>query len=511
MCWSNERGQSIVIIAFAMMGLLLFAGLALDAGVIYSGLVNLNRAVDAAALAGAVELPGEGGKVGADARADQFLAANGIEEYDKQTSSASGLMGAYRYTVTVTHPIDLYFLPLVGLDTVTIRDRATAEVNPLVNLYVSQSGKYGQQATVNLSVFGPDSCHWFGDPYSPRSSPWWDEAKGVYYFRLDIPSDYEDRARALTQAWNEDDTNDVLRVEIWDPDSYNSPVSDSRCEDNRRQQPCTPATGNEETPFEFIRIDENRCGCTLPPTYAPGCTTTTRYTLYYFRRRVDGSFERVVIATYEASGVDSATDLLWVSPPGFELEIPEDIYTMPGGIRSLFLDVRTVYGASENGFDLWAGPRYDVPAEVNERNVWIVEHPGGHDSAGVAWFGVGRIPMNSNSAASDVLLTLAYLPPEWEGRTITVSAFDNDYCPPGQPGPGCLVKALTATLDTSPDWQAFIQPSANGVWRDNEITLPGRPDYNFYGGYLQIRYQAASAHDTFGWKVTGEAAPVLVE
>ncbi|HUV72826.1 MAG TPA: Tad domain-containing protein, partial [Anaerolineae bacterium] len=53
----DEQGQAIVVIAFALMALVLFAGLALDAATIYAGQSRLKRAVDAAALAGVIELP----------------------------------------------------------------------------------------------------------------------------------------------------------------------------------------------------------------------------------------------------------------------------------------------------------------------------------------------------------------------------------------------------------------------------------------------------------------------
>lgn len=482
-----------------MVALLLFVGLALDAGVIYSGVVNLARAVDAAALAGVVELPYEAGTTQADVKADEFLGINGVEVYGAATSRGIGLLGAYRYSITVTQQIDLYFLPLVNLDSVRIVERATAEVNPLVNLYVSQMGRYGQQATVNLSVFGPGSCAEFGDPYSPFSSPWRAETGGVYHFRLDLPMDYEGAALDLTRRWNEGlDTNDVVRIEIWDPDSYNQPGPE-------RWDPDTPETGDSEIPFHFIRIDENRCGCPVsPPVYDQTCATLTRYSLYYFHQRGDGTFKRVPLAVYEKGGLDADadTDMLWISPLGFEIDVPQDIYRSPAGIRTLFLDVQTLSGSSENGFNLWAGPRYlDVPAEVNARNEWIVRYSGGHDSAGAAWFGVGRLPMNSNSGESDVLLTLAYFPPTWAGRAVTISAFDVDV---GSP-------KATATIDTCVDWPPHPLELGESEWRHNRILLPDAPEYTFYGGYLQVHYEAGDPHDTSGWKVVGEANPVLVE
>lgn len=50
-----ERGQAIVIIAMAMIGLLAFIGLTVDAGILFIGVGHLRRAVDAAALAASAQ------------------------------------------------------------------------------------------------------------------------------------------------------------------------------------------------------------------------------------------------------------------------------------------------------------------------------------------------------------------------------------------------------------------------------------------------------------------------
>ncbi|MFQ5614123.1 MAG: TadE/TadG family type IV pilus assembly protein, partial [Anaerolineae bacterium] len=77
----SQRGQSIIILAFAFMALLAFMGLALDLGLVYIERVRLRRAVDAATLAGVTELPNESQ---AFERAMEFIDANGyaIDEID---------------------------------------------------------------------------------------------------------------------------------------------------------------------------------------------------------------------------------------------------------------------------------------------------------------------------------------------------------------------------------------------------------------------------------------------
>jgi hypothetical protein len=73
----REKGQSIIILTFAFVGMLALMGLALDAGLIYVNRVRLARAVDAAVLAGVVELPSEEEAV---LRSAEFLVQNGYDD-----------------------------------------------------------------------------------------------------------------------------------------------------------------------------------------------------------------------------------------------------------------------------------------------------------------------------------------------------------------------------------------------------------------------------------------------
>jgi uncharacterized repeat protein (TIGR01451 family) len=425
--------------------------------------------------------------------------------------------------------------------------------DPYVNLYASQAGTYGLERISNLSIFGPRICTAYGDAYTPLTydnsgipNPWYGELNGVYPFRLYIPDGYESKAQSLTADQNGGaDTNEILRIEIWDPDCYNDPFPGNQfvitntitgtlvtisnaCGSNDRREPCTPETGDSQNPYGFVRIDENRGGgsppgngdCAFPSFYEAGFNTTTEYTLYYYFQRPDGGLERRDLARYTKGGTesDSDTDMLWVSPGGslpwdppadadftpdagdgdFEIDLSTetpDIYVNPAdGTRSLFLDVRGVEGASENGFDLWAGPRYiNVPSEVNARNVDIILHPGDyHSSAGATFFGIGHLPMNTNHSEV-VATTLTYVPWEWVGRTLYVSSFDND----------ADATAVTFLFSTIPyeDWHHDGQLSGNNEWVTNVFTVPSESDHTFYGGYLQAVYQAG-AHDTFGWKAT---------
>ncbi|GAB4526517.1 MAG: hypothetical protein Kow0063_00850 [Anaerolineae bacterium] len=72
--WRAQSGQSLIILAFAFLGLVAMLGLALDLGLVYIERVRIKRAVDAATLAGVVELPFE---EDAFSRAIEYLNLNG--------------------------------------------------------------------------------------------------------------------------------------------------------------------------------------------------------------------------------------------------------------------------------------------------------------------------------------------------------------------------------------------------------------------------------------------------
>ena len=70
----DQSGQSLVILAFAFLGLIAMLGLALDLGLVYIERVRIKRAVDAATLAGVVELRFEEDSF---SRALEYLDLNG--------------------------------------------------------------------------------------------------------------------------------------------------------------------------------------------------------------------------------------------------------------------------------------------------------------------------------------------------------------------------------------------------------------------------------------------------
>jgi hypothetical protein len=77
----DQAGQSLLVIAVAFLALLIIIGLAIDLGLMYIERIQLGRACDAAALAGAQELPFEDFAI---RRAMEYLRENGYDPSNTQ-------------------------------------------------------------------------------------------------------------------------------------------------------------------------------------------------------------------------------------------------------------------------------------------------------------------------------------------------------------------------------------------------------------------------------------------
>ncbi|MCB9002903.1 MAG: hypothetical protein H6664_00915 [Ardenticatenaceae bacterium] len=373
----GQTGQSIVIIALALVGLLAFVGIAVDVGFVFARTTQLQSAVDSAALAAVVELVSDpDDSTPANLKATQFFNTNGFDILVRLPSDTGvthlgdgrslGLneLGEIQYELTATWPVDLFFLRLIGQQSITLTRVAVAGVFPMADIYASRRIEDGVLSTSNQAVFGPESCTSMGDPFSPLGSPW---APGsyTYNYRILIPPDYP---------------HDIVRVELFDPDSINRSGSSTEIQHTQQAiddlgeplfetlscptadsglqyQPCLISTGeaslgDQGNPFWFVRIDENRrprsgtnSGCGAPPgnNYTPSYNTQTTFELFYWAQNADGTLSRIPLATYTGqvddgtrdSG-DHLTDMQWVSPGGQlsvdqPAEVPADCGSPNGG------------------------------------------------------------------------------------------------------------------------------------------------------------------------------------
>ncbi len=412
--WAADRepGQIILLLALALVGLLVAVGLALDGGVLLVRKLQLDKAVDSAALAGVTEV--NLGLDYANTRGRQIMAANNVittsaapcASVDWTVNDYCGerqpgaIPAAIRYHVEARLNAEVYFMQLLGFQTVPLRSSATAEYLNQVDIYASDVGELGLVKISNQSIFGPGQIINFGDPYTPpQGQAWFGELNGTYTYRIRVPANYP---------------YDQVRVEIWDPDTGNRSgntwatygVNGTRtpsvtCSDTNQANVCLLATpwgapGTNPNPFWYVRIDENRVYNGNPGSYGGNLVNNTRtvYRLFYLEQMADGSLSEVDLAYYigkadssdaayasptgeytaaEAQTEARATDMMWVSPgvpadermPSFDAG-GQDTGEPPGDRLELFaelLSIADLYGVPAGQRPAQPSPDYSSPAE----------------------------------------------------------------------------------------------------------------------------------------------------
>jgi hypothetical protein len=144
-----SRGQVLVIFAGTLTVLLLMAALVVDLAWLWSNSLRIQRAADAAALAGVTHLPGD--------TAGAYLAAKSGATRNGYTTGTGGVTvtplqdatSPRRLDVKVTAPVKTFFLHLIGMDTVIVSRKSKAEfILPVpMGSPLNYYGIYGQLRT----------------------------------------------------------------------------------------------------------------------------------------------------------------------------------------------------------------------------------------------------------------------------------------------------------------------------------------------------------------------------
>jgi len=123
----EEKGQALVLAVMALGVLMGMTALAIDASIEFQQRRSLQNAADAAALAGARELPAEPAL--AETRARAWAADNGVTESDQLTVEISSSYAANdSITVSVKRDVPYQFASALGLTTATVSADASARV-----------------------------------------------------------------------------------------------------------------------------------------------------------------------------------------------------------------------------------------------------------------------------------------------------------------------------------------------------------------------------------------------
>jgi len=123
----EERGQGLVLAAFAMVVIFGFAAMAIDVGLFLQERRDLQKSADAAALAGAQELPASPGD--AQQKTEEWAAKNGIDASELESIDITSTYAANdTITVEVKRDVPFVFARVLGFSNDTMRADGTARV-----------------------------------------------------------------------------------------------------------------------------------------------------------------------------------------------------------------------------------------------------------------------------------------------------------------------------------------------------------------------------------------------
>ena len=122
--WKREQGISLIWLALMLVVLIGMAGFGLDLGWMYLSTTRAQKAVDAAALAGVVNLPGFIAQANQDAA--DAARANGYDPGGADTLTVTPLADNKLHAELRTS-IQPFFLKVLGFDQFNITRQATSE------------------------------------------------------------------------------------------------------------------------------------------------------------------------------------------------------------------------------------------------------------------------------------------------------------------------------------------------------------------------------------------------
>lgn len=169
----NQKGQALVIIAFAILGLIAFLGLAVDVGRTFIAYGNLRKAADAGALAAAGQYR-EGSSIAQlEAAARDVMNLNGVTpthlsvevcDYSVAPENQDPVLCTYPkrklVRINTTATIDMTFLRVLGMHEFAISSSAVGEAASMdVVLVLDISDSMTYDAATNDPMIDPAACN----------------------------------------------------------------------------------------------------------------------------------------------------------------------------------------------------------------------------------------------------------------------------------------------------------------------------------------------------------------
>lgn len=454
-------------------------GLVIDMGQLHAKRAQAQRAVDAAALAGAEVSGTDNSNVQTKAldyaTRNGFSAERGDEvivttNYDSVANNNAASTNTVR--VQIKHPEPVYFAPVMetlltffgwsdGAAQFSRIVGAKAVARKFVYLPMSTGGNYGiatgQDGFITNIINGPFARYNDADPWSTpylmdgSPNPRYQQTGGYSNFTVKIPQD-----------WKTKFPDGKAYFQVFDPDSYNATNNefDLYLSRNTKITAAAPTTKLVQTKYEILKDDGV------------------------------GNLTPIASATYGGtSDADIAANMKWTTPDGFAVDLNQ------WGAGSYRVRVSSLDGWTCNDYALRAGPSGGIGMDDNTWNDTYGDKLGKDpDNVYAPMNSDGRLMIGFRSDGV-AQLKLGYLGPEFAGKTVTVSHFDLDI----------NSKSVNYVVDSLPDttYPGVIPNDPDGKWSSDTITLPT----DFKGGNLSAQYAAgvnSTGYDGSSWELYGE-------
>ncbi len=396
----EEKGISLPLVAMSLFLLMSLAAFAIDLGWFYVNSQRVQRAADAAALAGVVHLPtSEANAIAAavevgtnNAYADQ----PGDETSGAYPQLVATKIDATQLKVQIYDEVPTFFLKVLGMNTQLITEYAIAEFVPPLKLG-SPGNSFGNgcdprqagcvgQPNFWANIHGRDTDTRMGDAYSSRCND--GETSG-------------NAGCVVNPSFSR-----VLTTNAYDGYLYGI---EANGEGSITIQFIDIAFRNRsggQTTSDAIRTGDRACEAgAWGNSAAPDCGPDVQVTLYAPDETTLDLSDAVALCTHTFTPIPQTNDFstasyVWQAPPG-------GCWTQAGpGIGTYVLQVRLVNAAGNQ-------------AGLNRYSVRVTS-PGGNAKL----FGLRDMSIYNNFQGSSSLFYLAEMTPVYAGKTFVIELYD---------------------------------------------------------------------------------------
>jgi hypothetical protein len=385
----DERGVTLPIVAGSLVALLAFTALAVDLGWFYVTEQRTQRAADAAALAGVIELPDDATAAVTTAKA--VATTNGFaDELDLVglfPQVTPTIVSDTRLEVEVRTEVPTFFLSVIGFDTMEIASTAIAEYTPPLKLGSPDNSfgnscdprEAGCSGQVNFwaNIHGLDTDTMMGDAYSSRCGD--GEGSGNTCTGSEVNVSYQ---RGLSST--------PYSGYLYGIQSGGSPFTVEFVDIEFRNR-----SGGQTTSDNHRTGDR---GCEAWGTSSPSCGSDVRVTLYDPDATPLDLTDSTILCQHTYSPIPqvaSGAPYVWQAPP-------EACWTQSGG-GIYVVQVEMLDGDHDSGLN-----RYSIRA----------------NGANAKLFGLRDFSIYNNYTGGDAEFYLAELKPLYAGKTIVIELYD---------------------------------------------------------------------------------------